>query len=64
MEVNYNILRKQLAMGSNIRTTSGKVEKPLCLRFKYRRRESEANSVGRVVSQLFPRASLTEGGVA
>lgn len=41
-----------------VHTTSGNVEKELCLRFKYLSRERYINSSGKVVSWLLPRASL------
>jgi hypothetical protein len=41
-----------------VHTTSGNVEKELCLRFRYLSRERYINSSGKAVSWLLPRASL------
>jgi hypothetical protein len=39
--------------------TSGNTEKQLLFRFKYRKRDSKANSIGRVVNRLCPSEILS-----
>ena len=59
ISVNLVLVRpNSLPKKCKVHTTSGNVEKELCLRFKYLSRERYINSSGKVVSRLLPRASL------
>jgi hypothetical protein len=44
------------------RTTSGKTEKLLLFKLRYRNRDNSANAIGRAAKRLFPSASLSNPG--